>query len=146
MTTIAEFMASDHKACDEEFATAETSALTEDWDDARAAFKAFRDDMARHFRMEEEILFPALADAGGPAGPVQVMLMEHEQIRELLRQMDEAAERQDGQEYSGLSETLLMVMQQHNYKEENILYPIADHILAKDRGTLLDRLQAVGNA
>jgi iron-sulfur cluster repair protein YtfE (RIC family) len=142
MTTIAEFMTADHKACDDEFAVAETAALTDDWDDATAAFNAFRDDMARHFRMEEEVLFPALSSSGGPSGPVHIMLMEHAQIKELLKQMGAAVERKDGQEYSGLSETLLMVKQQHNNKEENILYPIMDQILAKDREALFGRMQA----
>lgn len=143
MTTIAEFMTADHKACDDEFAAAETAALTDDWDDAAAAFNAFRDDMARHFRMEEDVLFPALSSVGGPSGPVHIMLMEHAQIKELLKQMGEAVERKDSQEYSGLSETLLMVMQQHNNKEENILYPIMDQILARDREALFGRMQAV---
>lgn len=143
MTTIAEFMAADHKACDNEFATAETAALTDDWNEAEAAFKAFNDDMAHHFRIEEEVLFPALASAGGPSGPVQVMLMEHTQIRDLLGQMAAAVAQKDAEEYSGLSETLLMVMQQHNHKEENILYPIMDQILAREREALLGRMQAV---
>lgn len=142
MKTIAEFMTANHKACDNEFADAETAALTDDWNDAETAFKAFNDDMAHHFRMEEEVLFPALASAGGPAGPVQVMLMEHTQIRGLLEQMAAAVAQKNSEEYSGLSETLLIVMQQHNHKEEQILYPIMDQILAKEREALLGRLQA----
>ena len=81
MTTIAEFMTANHKTCDNKFADAETAALTGYWDEAEAAFKAFRDGMARHFRMEEDVLFPTLTSAGGPAGPVHVMLMEHAQIK-----------------------------------------------------------------
>lgn len=143
MTTIAEFMTANHKTCDNEFADAETAALADDWADAETAFNAFNDDMAHHFRMEEEVLFPALASAGGPSGPVQVMLMEHVQIRDLLGQMAAAVKQKDAQEYSGLSETLLMVMQQHNHKEENILYPIMDQILAREREALFGRMQAV---
>jgi iron-sulfur cluster repair protein YtfE (RIC family) len=143
MPTIAEFMTEDHKACDYKFADAEEAALADDWSKAEAAFHAFRDDMARHFRMEEEVLFPALKSAGGPSGPVHIMLMEHAQIKELLKQMGAAVERKDTQEYGGLSETLLMVMQQHNNKEENILYPIMDQILANEREALFGRMQAV---
>jgi iron-sulfur cluster repair protein YtfE (RIC family) len=143
MTTIAEFMANDHQACDVKFADAETAALSGDWSKAETAFNVFRDEMARHFRMEEDVLFPALSSSGGPAGPVHVMLMEHAQIKELLKQMGAAVERKDAQQYGGLSETLLMMMQQHNHKEENILYPITDQILAAQRETLLDRMQAV---
>ena len=142
MTTIAEFMTANHKACDDEFAVAEEAALTDDWSKAETAFNAFRDDMARHFQMEEDVLFPALSSAGGPSGPVHIMLMEHAQIKELLKQMGAAVESKDAQEYGGLSETLLMVMQQHNNKEENILYPIMDQILANEREALFGRMQA----
>lgn len=143
MNTIAEFMTADHSACDNEFAVAEQAALAGNWSEAETAFNTFRDDLARHFRMEEEVLFPALTSAGGPAGPVHVMLMEHAQIKELLKQMGAAVERKDAQQYGGLSETILMVMQQHNHKEENILYPITDQILAAQKETLLAQMQAV---
>lgn len=143
MKSIAEFMSANHKACDGEFADAEQAALEGNWGEAKTAFNAFNNDMARHFKMEEEVLFPALASAGGPSGPVQVMLMEHTQIRGLLEQMAAAVAEKDASEYGGLSETLLIVMQQHNHKEENILYPIMDHILAKDRENLFGRMQAV---
>lgn len=143
MTTIAEFMTADHKACDDEFAVAEENALDGAWSKAETAFNAFRDDMARHFRMEEDALFPALLSAGGPSGPVNVMLMEHEQIRGLLEQMAAAVTQKNAAQYGGLSETLLIVMQQHNHKEENILYPIADQILASECAVLLGRMQEI---
>lgn len=143
MKTIAEFMTAGHKACDDEFALAEESALANNWSEAETAFNAFRNDMAHHFRMEEEVLFPALLSAGGPAGPVQVMRMEHAQMNGLLEQMAAASAHKDAQEYGGLSETLLIVMQQHNLKEEQILYTIADHILAAELESLLSRMQAV---
>jgi len=143
MKTIAEFMTADHKACDDEFAIAEQAALANNWSKAETAFGAFRNDMAHHFGMEEDVLFPTLISAGGPAGPVHVMLMEHAQIKELLQQMAAAVAQKDAQKYGGLSETLLIVMQQHNHKEENILYGIADHILAAEREALLGRMQAI---
>lgn len=143
MPTIAEFMTADHKACDDEFAIAEEAALTGDWGKAGTTFNAFRDDMLRHFRMEEDVLFPALKSSGGPSGPVHIMLMEHAQIKELLKQMGAAVESKDAQEYGGLSETLLMVMQQHNNKEENILYPIMDDILDSEREALFGQMKAV---
>lgn len=143
MTTIAEFMIADHSTCDNAFAVAEQAALAGNWSEAETAFNTFRDDMARHFRMEEEVLFPALTSAGGPSGPVHVMLMEHAQIKELLKQMGAAVEHKDAQQYGGLSETILMVMQQHNHKEENILYPITDQILEAQKEAVLAQMQAV---
>ena len=94
--------------------------------------------MAKHFRMEEEHLFPSLVAAGGPSGPVQMMRMEHAQMNTLIEQMAVALTHQDAQGYGGLSETLLMAMQQHNLKEEQILYPIADNVLPTERDSLLE--------
>lgn len=143
METIVKFMADSHQACDEDFARAEGCALNKDWAAAVPAFQKFLDAMMLHFRMEEEILFPALQAAGGPAGPVQIMLMEHAQMQDLFEQMKDALTKQDAQGYGGIAETLLIVMQQHNHKEEQILYPIADHILAAQRESLLGSLRAL---
>lgn len=143
MNTIAEIMSANHKACDNEFAIAEEAALANNWSEAETAFNTFRNDMAHHFKMEEEELFPTLLSAGGPSGPVHVMRMEHTQINGLLEQMAAAVAHKNAQEYGGLSETLLIVMQQHNNKEEQILYPMADQFLAAQREALLSRMQAI---
>ena len=140
MQTIAEFMSAKHHTCDEAFAIAEQAALDNSWSDAEAAFNNFRTELAKHFRMEEDKLFPALLSAGGPAGPVQMMRMEHAQMNTLIEQMAITLTHQDAQGYDGLSETLLIVMQQHNLKEEQMLYPISDHFLASQREALLGRM------
>ncbi len=87
MQSISGFMTSGHHACDQAFAGAEEAALDNNWAEAEAMFNNFRSEMARHFRMEEDELFPALGRAGGPAGPVQMMLMEHTQMKGLIEQM-----------------------------------------------------------
>lgn len=48
---------------------------------------------------------------------------EHDQMRELLVAAKFALDARDEDDYSGTAETLLIMMQQHNMKEENILYP-----------------------
>lgn len=143
MNTLTEFMSTDHKACDVAFALAEEAALVKDWNSADHAFNTFRREIARHFSIEETVLFPALQDVGGPAGPVNVMLMEHAQMNDLLEQMAAALKVKDGRDYAGIAETLLIVMQQHNLKEEQILYPIADKLLASQRASLLSRMKCV---
>jgi iron-sulfur cluster repair protein YtfE (RIC family) len=128
--TIVEFMSNDHKSCDNQFALAEEAAHAGQWQEAEAAFMAFNQHMTQHFLTEEEHLFPALLAAGGPNGPVQVMHMEHAQMNSLLGQMTPMVANKNLQGYSGLAETLLILMQQHNLKEEQILYPIAQRLLA----------------
>jgi iron-sulfur cluster repair protein YtfE (RIC family) len=135
-------MSAGHHACDEAFASAEQAALTNNWVDAETAFNKFRAILTEHFHMEKDLLFPALVSAGGPAGPVQMMCMEHEQMNTLVEQMAGALAHRDAQGYGGLSETLLIVMQQHNLKEEQILYPIADRVLVSQREDLLGRMRA----
>jgi len=140
MQTITESMSTCHRDCDEAFAYAEQAALAANWNEAETAFENFRTSTDRHFRLEEDVLFPALVSAGGPAGPVQMMLMEHAQMNSLIEQLADALASRNARDYGGLSETLLIVMQQHNLKEEQVLYPIMDHFLGSQREALLERL------
>ena len=72
-----------------------------------------------------------------------MMRLEHEQMRQLVIPLRDAAGRGDEQEYLSVSETLLLLMQQHNTKEESILYPMADRILAASSPRLLNRMKAL---
>lgn len=143
MGTIINFMSADHQACDDKFALAEQAVYANNWPEAQTAFELFRDDMVRHFRREEEILFPALLNAGGPGGPVQVMKMEHAQLNSLLENMTAKVKNRDAQSYSGLAETLLILLQQHNLKEEQILYPIAERLLERESEALRNHMQSL---
>lgn len=144
MSTILEYMGTDHRACDDLFASAEEAAGKHDWNSARELFGKFQAAMAHHLAMEEEALFPAFEERTGMvSGPTQVMRMEHEQMRALIDDMAAAAEAGNASAYLGASETLNMLMQQHNIKEENMLYPMADRALGADRETVLQSMQAV---
>ena len=83
--------------------------------------------MLRHFSMEEEVMFPAFEAKTGmtSGGPTAVMRMEHEQMRGLLEQMSSALEAGNPGEVIDLGDTQLMLVQQHNQKEETILYTMA---------------------
>lgn len=143
MRTILDTLGTDHRDCDARFAAAETAAAQGQWDSAREHFAGFLAAMARHFSMEEDVLFPAFEDRTGMrAGPTQVMRMEHAQMRELIDGMDEAATAGDADRFLGLSETLNMLMQQHNLKEENMLYPMSDRTLGEERERVLDAMAA----
>lgn len=144
MTAIAEYLTDDHQHCDELFADAENAAGEQDWSTAQSRFQAFQQATLRHFAREEEVLFPAFEAATGMvAGPTQVMRAEHAQMRETLASMGSALARRDGSLYLGLAETLLMLMRQHNMKEEQILYPMSDRALAAEGGVLVERMRAV---
>lgn len=87
----------------------------------------------RHHGKEEEILFAAMVEQGFPrdAGPIAVMLAEHEENRALTRAMADAIER-DGAwsdaERRRLAEAALAyadLLRRHIWKEDNVLYPMA---------------------
>jgi hemerythrin-like domain-containing protein len=136
-----------HRHCDDLFVAAEESAQRGDWAAAAPAFARFHAQMQAHFDAEENLLFPAFEAATGMrGGPTQMMRHEHEQMRSLLTQLADACTAHDGEAYAGVAETLLMLMQQHNMKEENILYPMCDQALgteaqrvAAEMGALLEQ-------
>ena len=119
-----------HRHCDDLFVAAEEAVQSGEWAAATAAFERFQAQMLAHFSAEEDLLFPAFeAAAGSASGPTRVMRMEHDQMRPLLAQLGAACAAHDGDAYAGAAETLLILMQQHNMKEENILYPMCDQAL-----------------
>ena len=144
MNTILDFLGSDHRACDSLFAAAEEAAASHKWEQAGSLFHQFQQAMARHFAMEEDVLFPAFeAKTGSQGGPTTVMRMEHKQMRTLLHDMEIAVAAKDEPGYLGLSETLNMVMQQHNLKEENSLYPMTDRALAEERDRVITNMDGI---
>jgi hemerythrin-like domain-containing protein len=145
METISSYMTGDHHRCDELFAQAEAAASGKDWAIIADGLQAFLESMHHHFKMEEEVLFPAFEQRTGMTmGPTQVMRMEHGQMRELFEAMADAVKQQDRDEFLGQAETLLVMMQQHNMKEEQMLYHMADQALAGEMGEVLKKMQAVG--
>lgn len=144
MHTISQVLGDDHQRCDSLFAEAETAVAQGDWLTGESAFNAFHDALEHHFRMEEEVMFPEYeARTGQTMGPTRVMRMEHGQMRQLKEDMATAITARDRDRYLGLSETLLIVMQQHNAKEEQMLYPMADRALQESMEQVLSQMDAV---
>ncbi len=142
MDSISHYLSEDHGHCDDIFASAENAVDQADWALAAQQFVAFHDAMLLHFAREENTLFPAFeADTGMANGPTVVMRQEHIQMRDAMQAMAEAVAARDAEEYLGLSETLLMLMRQHNMKEEQILYRMCDQVLAAQTDTLVQRMR-----
>ena len=130
-STINTFMAAHHKECDELFAKAEEVVAGGDWTNGLNYWHEFSTELEKHFSREENILFPEFEAATGMVGgPTQMMRMEHEQMRSLLNEIDKAGAAKDKDQFLGLTETLMITMQQHNMKEEQILYPMTDQSLS----------------
>ncbi|HVN42891.1 MAG TPA: hemerythrin domain-containing protein [Steroidobacteraceae bacterium] len=139
---IAELMQDHHRRCDAGFAAAEDAVRRAEWATGRSLLEAFGRDLEDHFATEEDVLFTAFEQATGMReGPTQMMCYEHGQMRNLLTQMVAAAASEDGDEFAGAAETLLVLMQQHNAKEEHILYPMCDSALSAEADALSEDLR-----
>jgi hemerythrin-like domain-containing protein len=142
MISIPEFMTTKHRECDELFMEAEAAVARADWSLALNKWQSFALELTKHFSQEEDTLFPQFEEATGmTAGPTQVMRIEHQQMRSLVQDLDNALAAQEKDEYLGLSETLMVMMQQHNMKEEMMLYPMMAQNIANGE-QIIEQFQA----
>lgn len=90
-----------------------------------------------HHGKEEKHLFPALEERGIPrqGGPIGVMLHEHELGRRLVREMEAAAsayargESEAAARFVSAAREYLDMLAQHIYKEDHVLFQIAENVL-----------------
>lgn len=147
MDSIRERMTGDHRRCDDLFVVVEQSLNKGGAAAAGHQFDDFCQATLAHFEAEEALLFPAFEEKTGMRmGPTQMMRLEHQQMRALMEEARQALAGGDDEGYSGAAETLLILMQQHNMKEENVLYPMCDEHLDDVASGLLDQLlEAIGS-
>jgi len=142
MSSIPDYMTVKHRECDDVFAEAESAVAKLDWSLADVKWQLFTTELELHLEAEETILFPQFELATGiTAGPTQVMRSEHEQMRALVLDINKALTTQDRDAFLGLSETLMVLMQQHNMKEEMMLYPMSQQHIPMESG-ILNQLKA----
>ena len=143
MSTIKGFLTEDHGRCDELFAKME-DAVTQSIENAKEAYDAFAEATERHFQMEERVMFLEFEQKTGMTqGPTAIMRHEHVQMRNLLAEMGKAIEAKDKDKFFGNSETLMILMQQHNMKEEQMLYTMAQQHLSAESDRIIDMMQSM---
>ncbi len=143
MATIKEYLTTDHRKCDELFAAMEDAA-TQSLENAKEAYEAFVADTERHFQMEERVMFLEFENKTGMTeGPTAMMRHEHAQMRSLMKQMGEALEAGNKDKFFGLAETLMILMQQHNMKEEQMLYTMAQQHLSAESERIVDMMESM---
>jgi hemerythrin-like domain-containing protein len=144
MVNIKTFLTQDHRHCDTYFSEMENRANSGTLADALEAYEAFRDATERHFQMEERVMFPAFEEKTGMVqGPTQMMRMEHQQLRSLLKQLGEAIDEENRTKFFGLTETMMIMLQQHNMKEEQMLYTMAQQHLSADAPQIVDMMESM---
>lgn len=141
---ILEYMRDDHRACDEIYSESENAAAAKDLDTAKTKFIEFYNKTLHHFDMEEKELFITFEKRTGMmGGPTQMMRYEHEQLRGLLNDMKKALEEDRVNDFFGIGESMMIMLQQHNMKEEQILYPMIDRALGGDAAVMIETLEAM---
>jgi hypothetical protein len=93
-----------------------------------------------HNRKEEDHLFPLIERRGIPraAGPLAVMLSEHEQSRQLLARLVPLATRYAAGDRSTLEaleavfDEYSTLLKNHFWKENDILYPMARRVMSEE--------------
>ncbi len=124
MNTITQFMSEDHDRLDAIFAELQKKSGKQE-----ELFSQFDSGLRAHIRWEELMLFPPFEEKSGMrnSGPTAVMRIEHQQIKQILENIG----KQIGHDnVDTLSKELLDVLGAHNQKEEQILYPMLDRMLA----------------
>jgi hemerythrin-like domain-containing protein len=144
MDTISSFLTTDHRACDEEFADLENAVASDNWENSQEKLNKFVTDLLHHFNMEEAVMFPTFEEVTGMRqGPTAIMRMEHDQMRQLLITLQEDTDKKDKKHFFGVSESLMMLMQQHNMKEEQMLYAMADMHLGSLVSKVIEDMKAL---
>lgn len=88
-----------------------------------------------HHGKEEIILFPAMIEAGLAAkgGPIEVMLAEHAEGRNLAKAMRKSVDNQaDFAGFGTAAAEYAILFRNHTYKEDSILFPMADKMIGPE--------------
>ena len=132
MTTILEFMSVDHDRLDNKIRMYSAEKLV-DIEQAERIFLFFKNELERHIIWEEDILFPVFEKKTGikDGGPTSVMRTEHTLIKNHLQEIKKELHAKKIQNPCKEEVALLKILESHNQKEENILYPSIDKLTSE---------------
>lgn len=138
--TVSAFLETQHRWIDERFERFRQSVLAGQID--AEPFLEAATALHRHIYLEEEILFPEV-EARGLVGPTAVMAQEHGEICRFLGGIQDLIRTNaEPPRVGGAFTALLGLLEEHNFKEERVLYPSADQLLDPwDRARLLEQLK-----
>ncbi|MCX8175962.1 MAG: PAS domain-containing protein [Candidatus Bathyarchaeota archaeon] len=100
-------------------------------------------DVEKHYLREENALFPVL-ERHGISEPPAIMWMEHDQLREKKKQLKAIIEKATIMDFSDfrkqlneLAKTIGNMLNSHIYKENNILFPVAQRVITEQEWTAI---------
>lgn len=142
MGTLCDYLLYDHQRCDDLFAQVETRAAMKEWTRAEECFEAFAAALVRHIQTEETVLFPAFEKAiRGSGMPIAMLRLEHQRIHAVVGRIRDALCRCDAVDFALHCETFALLMQQHSVKEEDMLYPLLERMLAGRSGEIVTKMR-----
>ncbi len=157
--TVTAVLKEEHRAIERMLAVMETAAQRlEAGEEVRPGLFREAVDFVRNFAdknhhgKEEDNLFPRLEERGVPkeGGPLGMMLHEHDLGRGFIQSIDDAIEAYEGgDEASGrvIAENIgsfTRLLAEHIWKEENVLFQMADQVLSEDdQQDLAERFERV---
>lgn len=122
--------------------------------DLKEVLQFFEGELRVHFRHEEEVLFPALQTVIGRAGPIQVMLDEHQSLwqavdalEEKAAQLEEASIEVRSRIAHGarlVANHIVGFLGSHIEKEDSMLFPMAERALRPEALAMMaEQMKAV---
>jgi iron-sulfur cluster repair protein YtfE (RIC family) len=145
MTTILKFMSIDHDRLDNKIKKYSTEKLV-DIKRAETIFLSFKSEVERHIIWEEDILFPVFERKTGikDAGPTSVMRIEHIEIKKYLQEIKRKLHAKKIQDPCKEEVALFKLLESHNQKEENILYPGIDNLTSEqEKDQMIKQISAI---
>lgn len=100
-----------------------------------------------HHRKEEDILFKAMLESVDcmHCNPIPVMLHEHDEGRHYVKEMVEALVAENTEQLIENARNYCDLLQNHIYKEDNILYPMAEEALNEEQKEAVENQYAQVN-
>ncbi len=145
MTTILKFMSVDHDRLDNKIKKYSTEKLV-DIERAESIFLSFKSELERHIIWEEDILFPVFERKTGikDGGPTSVMRIEHIEIKKYLQEIKRKLHVKKIQDPCKEEVAIFKVLESHNQKEENILYPGIDNLTSEqEKEQMIKQMSAI---
>jgi len=145
MATILKFMSVDHDRLDNKIRMYSTEKLV-DIERAESIFLPFKSELERHIIWEEDILFPVFERKTGikDGGPTSVMRIEHIEIKKYLQEIKRKLYVKKIQDPCKEEVALFKLLESHNQKEENILYPGIDNLTSEqEKEQMIKQMSAI---
>jgi hemerythrin-like domain-containing protein len=140
-STVTSYLTADHRRLDKTLDEAVRLAQASDRAAAPEQFRLFQLGLDRHIEIEERLFFPAFEQRSGmTTGPTMVMRSEHAEIRQGVERIGAHLSAGDLAAALATMTQLAALLGRHDAKEERVLYPMSDRLVALDLPELLRRM------